>query len=287
MLLWLAIAQATIPVYPGYRLDWYDEFNRNGPPSLENWIYETGFVRNEEAQFYTPKNVVCQDGYLVIEARRESVPNQAYDPNAPASDWRKSRKEANYSSGSIKTMGKRKWTYGRFEMKGRIDIRAGLWPAFWTVGQAREWPRNGEIDIMEYFNRTLLANVAWGTEKQWVASWDAVRKPIADVARDAGFASPEEWAKVDHIWRMDWDADFIRLYVDGTLMNETDLSKTINKSPDRANPFHEPQHIILNLAIGGTSGGNPSKTDFPARFLVDWVRVYQKWNTETTQKANG
>lgn len=74
---------------------------------------------------------------------------------------------------------------------------------------------------------------------------------------------------------MDWDQDWIRLYLDGYLMNEVDLSKTINQSPDGANPFREPHHMILNLAIGST-GGDPSKTDFPAKFEVDWVRVYQK-----------
>jgi len=31
----------------------------------------------------------------------------------------------------------------------------------------------------------------------------------------------------------------------------------------------------LNLAIGGTAGGDPSATAFPARFEVDYVRVYQ------------
>ena len=43
----------------------------------------------------------------------------------------------------------------------------------------------------------------------------------------------------------------------------------------RANPFHQPQYLLLNLAVGGTQGGDPSKTAFPARFEVDYVRVYQ------------
>jgi beta-glucanase (GH16 family) len=40
--------------------------------------------------------------------------------------------------------------------------------------------------------------------------------------------------------------------------------------------FHEPHYIPLNLALGGTNGGDPSATEFPARFEVDYVRVYQK-----------
>ena len=39
---------------------------------------------------------------------------------------------------------------------------------------------------------------------------------------------------------------------------------------------NDDKKIILNLAIGGTNGGDPSKTKFPARFEVDYVRIYQK-----------
>jgi beta-glucanase (GH16 family) len=75
---------------------------------------------------------------------------------------------------------------------------------------------------------------------------------------------------------MDWDADHIELYVDGVLLNSIDLKKTVNRDREGANPFREPHYILLNLAIGGTNGGDPSKTKFPARFEVDYVRVSKK-----------
>jgi beta-glucanase (GH16 family) len=75
---------------------------------------------------------------------------------------------------------------------------------------------------------------------------------------------------------MDWDENFIRLYVDDQLLNEVDLSKTFNKDEAGLNPFRAPHYMILNLAIGGGSGGDPSATEFPARFEADYVRVYQK-----------
>jgi hypothetical protein len=34
--------------------------------------------------------------------------------------------------------------------------------------------------------------------------------------------------------------------------------------------------MLLNLAIGGTAGGDPGDTKFPKRFEIDYVRVYQK-----------
>ena len=73
---------------------------------------------------------------------------------------------------------------------------------------------------------------------------------------------------------MDWDAAAIRLFVDDRLLNETDVSTTVN--PDGTNPLRQPHYIIVNLAIGGSQGGDPAATEFPARLDVDYVRVYRR-----------
>ncbi len=259
----------------GYKMVWHDEFNRGSAPDPKSWVYEEGFVRNQELQLYRKENVRIRKGKLIIEGRKETVPNPGYDPNAPADEWRKSRPTADYTSGSIKTAGKITWTYGRFECRGKFGVSLGLWPAFWMTGPTREWPANGEIDIMEFYQRKYHANLAWGSKQRFVGLWRSKATPIEDVAKEAGFASPEKWAEAFHLYRMDWDPEFIRLYVDGRLLNEVALKDTVNQSPDGANPFHEPHHLILNLAIGAT-GGDPNQTKWPSRFEVDWVRVYQK-----------
>jgi len=84
-----------------------------------------------------------------------------------------------------------------------------------------------------------------------------------------------DWAKDFHIWRLDWDERSVRIYLDDQMLNETDLRDTINVTRRRNNPFHAAQYLILNLAVGGTEGGNPTATEFPARMEVDYVRVYQ------------
>src|SRR5262245_36044861 len=250
----------------GWKPLWADEFDRDGRPDPQNWNYETGFVRNREFQWYQPENAWCEKGLLIIESRRERKKNPNYVPDSK--DWR-TQEYAEYTSASLITRGRRDWQYGRFEMRGRIDTRPGLWPAFWTLGVEGEWPSNGEIDIMEYYRGMLLANVAWGTRQRWVPAWDTTKKPITE------FNDPD-WSKKFHIWRMDWDEKVIKLYVDDILLNTTDLRDTYNKNPEAKNPFHQPHYIILNLAIGGANGGDPSKTEFPARFEVDYVRVYQR-----------
>jgi len=250
-----------------YKLVWADEFNNDGVPDPCNWDYERGFVRNREYQWYQPDNARCEDGLLVIEGRRQRVKNPNYDPNSR--DWKRNRQYAEYTSASLRTRGRREWTYGRFEMRGRIKTEPGLWPAFWTLGTARGWPGCGEIDIMEYYRGLVLANACWASGTRQRPIWDDFKKPIAE------FGDPD-WDSKFHIWRMDWDEHAIKLYLDGKLLNTIELSKTINQTPDGANPFREPHYIIVNLAIGGTSGGDPSTTRFPTRYEIDYIRVYQK-----------
>jgi beta-glucanase (GH16 family) len=261
------VAMADGPPEDGYRLAWADEFDKDGGLDEKDWTFERGFVRNHELQWYQPENATCRGGLLVIEGRREKKPNPTYE--AGSRDRKRGREHIEYTSASVTTRGKHSWKYGRFEMRARIDTRPGQWPAFWTLGTAGQWPSNGEIDVMEYYRGMLLANVAWGTDRRFVARWDTVKKPISE------FKDPE-WSEAFHVWRMDWDDKSIRLYVDGELLNEIDLAETINGDGGRRNPFRQEHYLLLDLAIGGDNGGDPSGTEFPARYEVDYVRVYQK-----------
>jgi beta-glucanase (GH16 family) len=251
--------------YPGYTLVWSDEFNREGAPDTAHWTYELGFVRNRELQWYRSENAKVAGGMLVIEGRRERVPNTQFD--ASSSDWKRNREFADYTSASLMTKGLHSWRYGRFEMRGRIDTRPGLWPAFWTLGVSGTWPHNGEIDIMEYYRGTLLANVAWGDAGRQ-AIWADSRKPITSFKEPA-------WSKDFHVWRMDWDERAIALSVDGQPLNTVDLTQTVNQDGSGTNPLRQPHYVLVNLAIGGTQGGDPSPTAFPARLEVDYIRIYQ------------
>jgi beta-glucanase (GH16 family) len=250
-----------------WKLVWSDEFNKPGAPDPKNWQFEKGFARNHEDQWYQTDNARCADGLLIIEARREQKPNPTYQ--ATGGDWRTQRKTIDYTSSSLNTNGLHQWQYGRFEMRGRIDISPGMWPAFWTLGVSGEWPSNGEIDIMEYYQNDLLANVAWGTNQRYKAEWRTTKKPITS------FNDPD-WASKFHVWRMDWDETGIRLYVDDQLLNNVPLRETINQNGTGTNPFKQPHYVLLNLALGGDNGGDPSKTTFPRRFEIDYVRIYQR-----------
>ena len=251
----------------GYRLVWADEFNKDGAPDSANWRFEKGFVRNQELQWYQSENAYCKNGYLIIEGRREAKPNPGY--SAGSGDWKKNRDTIRYTASSITTAGKHAWKYGRFIMRGRIAISPGLWPAWWTLGVAGRWPANGEIDIMEYYNNKLLANIACGTAVPYKAEWFSKTKPADSLGGTA-------WASRFHVWQMDWDDKSIALYMDEILMNRVELGKLVNKDGSGINPFTQPHYMLLNLAIGGMNGGDPSNTPFPNKYEIDYVRVYQK-----------
>lgn len=258
-----------VEVPMGYELIWNDEFNAVGRPNEAFWSYENGFIRNQELQWYQPDNALVENGVLIIEGRREEVIN----PNfiSRSKNWRENRKVANYTSACIKTKDKFSFKYGIMEVRARIDTSMGMWPAIWTLGVNGRWPSNGEVDQLEYYRHNgeakLLANAAWSNE-QMQPVWDSAKIPFS-----VFLEKEPDWADKFHVWKMEWTEDFIHLYLDDELLNTINLSKTINA--DGINPFHQPQYILLNLAIGA-NGGDPSGTSFPRKYEVDYVRVFKR-----------
>ncbi len=119
---------------------------------------------------------------------------------------------------------------------------------------------------MEYYKNNLLANVACGTATQWQAKWDSSSTPISSLGAN--------WSAQFHVWTMDWDEQSITLSVDGKVLNTSTLSSMLNS--DGTSPFKQKAYLLVNLAIGGQNGGDPSKTTFPQRYEVDYLRVFQK-----------
>lgn len=263
-----------------YGLVWSDEFNTDGPVNTDNWNFARGFGYNKEDQWYQNDNAFCENGCLIIEARKDSFPNPDYNP--ASSWWGDQRERVRYTSSRINTAEKHEFLYGRFEIRAKIPTGGGAWPAFWTLGSGCEyggvpWPKCGEIDIMEYYPHwqqgpAVHANVGWFKEGLEWGEWNSQR-----VTMEKLLEKDPKWKEKFHIWTMDWTYDSIKLLLDGELINETtwDMVKQQGITGDY-NPFRHPHYILLNLAIGGTCGGPIDDKAFPMRFEVDYVRVYQK-----------
>ena len=251
-----------------YRLAWSDEFTQDGRPDPKKWTFEEGFVRNHEDQWYQRENALCKDGKLYITGRRES---KGLPEHVKKTEGKKRAKPIKYTSSSLTTKGLHTWTRGRFVMKAKIPHGEGMWPAFWTVGVNGEWPSCGEIDIMEYYQGKLLANAASGTKTRWKPKWNSKAVETKELGGS-------QWLAEFHIWRMDWDIESIRLYVDDKLLNEIKVANAANASTKWGpkNPFHHPHYIIVNLAMGGQNGGDIKGAKLPAQYIIDYVRVYQR-----------
>lgn len=270
----------------GWRLVWSDEFNTDGPLDTTIWNYESGFTRNHEAQWYQPENAYCRDGKLIIEGRKEAKGRKNPWFDGSSDDWRKNREYIGYTSSSVTTRKKMDFRYGRLEVKAKIPVAGGAWPAIWLHGDGMEWPSCGEVDVMEYYRIDgkphILANACWGNDKRYDAVWNSARIPFSHFTdRDP------QWAEKFHIWRMDWDDKSIRLYLDDELLNEIPLTTTVNGSLGQGtNPFRKPLYLLLNLALGGDNGGPVDDSSLPMKYEIDYARVYQKDDKGVVDEGN-
>ena len=267
-----AISSNAIAAEPaaGYRLVWSDEFDVDGRPDPAKWTYETGFKRNSEMQWYQPANAFVENGVLVIEGRRERRLNPTFgDPKQKPEFAR--RRFINFTSASVNTKGLQSWLYGRFEVRAKIKTEQGLWPAIWTLGVNGKWPANGEVDILEYYQDSILANFAWAERGPSQAKWQSTKRKMGEIADSPG------WDEKFHIWSMDWTEREIVLRLDGRELNRLDLD-TVKSHPATGvqHPFRQPHYLLLNLALGGPNGGPLTDTRLPSRYEIDYVRVYQR-----------
>ncbi|HSP44158.1 MAG TPA: family 16 glycosylhydrolase [Luteolibacter sp.] len=252
--------QAAIPLHP----TWLEDFNGTGQANPLVWNYEVGYQRNNELQYYVPgaTNGWQEGGNFIIEGRKDT-----------ANDY----PGYNYTSASIVTSNKYYWKFGRAQIRAQIPVNAGMWPAIWGTGETGQWPHNGEVDIMEYYQNKILANCAVGTTQQWTAKWDASNRTMTSLT-----AVDPDWKTQWHIWTMQWDDQNVRLYVDNILMNT--IPQTWLKNTDGYNASWGPQYPFqsngmscwLNLAMGG-AGGDPTQTmnSGPQRYLIDYWKIWE------------
>ena len=252
-----------------YELVWEDEFEYSGKLDLTKWGHEYGFQRNKELQFYTDsiKNVRVENGFLILEAHKEKIENPLFK-NVESEKWQENQEFANYSSASITTENLANWTYGKIEVKAKLPKGVGVWPAIWMLGKNCKdigWPECGEIDIMEHvgFNKDSI----FGT-----VHTKAFNHTIGtEVGKSVFIANPYDDF---HTYAIEWTPEKLDFIVDGKVYHNF---QNTNKTTDEW-PFDQPFHLKLNIAIGGSWGGQQGIDDyiFPQQMVVDYVRVYQK-----------
>jgi hypothetical protein len=231
-----------------WQLAWADEFNGSGLPNTNDWTYEVGRVRNQEAQYYTANNLNNarqESGNLVIEAR--------YEPMAGAA----------YTSASLTTQNRHQFQYGRIEVRAKLPGGVGTWPAIWLLGTNVNqvgWPTCGEIDIME--NVGFEPNIVHMT----------IHTSADQNGSHNSLLNLDQPSNRFYVYALDWTPQRLDFYVDATKA----FSFANDGTGSASWPFSKPSFLLLNLAVGGSWGGQQGidATKFPRRFYIDYVRYY-------------
>lgn len=292
----------------GWVMVWSDEFTSSGIDS-KKWTHEVNCTGggNNEKQCYTDKaeNSFIENGVLNIVA-------------LPAA----ATAEKPYTSARLVSRNKADFKYGRFEMRAKLPSGQGSWPAFWmmpTDSVYGDWPRSGEIDIMEAVN--LKVKGADGVTESNVHGTLHYGKAWPNNTNSGkNYMLPEGKNPADdfHTYAVEWQQGEIRWYVDNYLYATQRQSEVRFNAKGEAvglkhrgwfteyfdqsggklethwdtAPFDQKFYMILNLAVGGNWPENVNNKGIDASafakgqsFQIDYVRVYECASNPATGKG--
>ncbi|KAJ7222441.1 glycoside hydrolase family 16 protein [Mycena pura] len=219
-------------------------------------------------------------------------------------------------SARINTKGKKSITYGRVEVRAKLPRGDWLWPAIWMLPENGTWPLDGEIDLMEARGNGPAYSAAAGASKAGAQGVNFVRStvqwgPFAGlVAQLFGWygLKRSSFDRGFHTYGIEWDVGWMRLYVDSrvtqTLYIETKTKKegfweragfpnvwqngtgTVEVTDPYVHnnsPFDQPFYLLIDLAVGGTSGWFPDNVggkpwfDGSLRAMADFWGAKSQW----------
>lgn len=208
---------------------------------------------NGELQWYQPENVDVRDGRLVLTARHEQGSGELgrdYDYTSGIVTTGRSVDDPDVTPGLI-------FLYGYVEMRARFDAGAGLWPAFWLLPDDHE--SRPEIDIMEVN----------GAEPSILSVHLHYEHSNGDRDSFGSDCTYKDLSGDWHTYAVEWGPDSVTWYLDG--------EECWHFTDEAHIPTRDPMYILINLAVGGSYVGPPDEeTEFPARFEIDWVKVWQR-----------
>ncbi len=259
-------------------LVWSDEFNANGAVNSTNWFHQTqlpggGSWNNGEVQHYTSlsTNSFVDTGFLHIVAKKESFTDQGVTKQ--------------YTSARLNS--KFAFKYGRVDVRAKIPVEAGTWPAIWLLGKninepggyfassfgTTNWPACGEIDIMEH-------GIFLSQSINYIQSTLHTPSSNGNSINNGGTLA-SDLANNYHIYSMNWSPNQISFLLDGVIYY------TYNPGVKNAStwPFDKEQFLLLNIAMGGWASPIPSNF-VESSMVIDYVRVYQNTTIDTQAPTN-
>ena len=246
-----------------------------------------------------PENVDVSGGLLRLRSLRE--------PYAGANKWTGSGSQfgplTSHTQGDFQqkdfTAGRVDsavdFTYGRFELLGKLPQGHGTFFAFWMRPRNSPYGNDaagGEIDIAEGANIGRGGNRRGRIDAQLPGDgWGVHHVVHMGYPFDNPFKLtnlPVNPAESFHLYAVEWDTASIRFYVDDRRVLTVPQSDWFSRPKDSEEPvdnpyapFDQPFFVVINNTVGNwaleTWPGNqvPDTTVFPAEFVVDYMRVYE------------
>lgn len=171
-----------------------------------------------------------------------------------------------YLTGGVYTKGKFAFQYGKIEINAKLESAQGAWPAMWMLADQKKYgnyPRNGEIDIMEHLN---FDDIIYQTTH----SYYTLELGIKD--------NPPYYSttKVDvsqfNTYGLEWYPD--RLVF--TLNDEVTFTypKLADVDPSQW-PYDQPFYILIDQQLEGSWVGAANPDHLPVSMIIDYVKVFQ------------
>ncbi|KAK9891859.1 hypothetical protein WA026_017347 [Henosepilachna vigintioctopunctata] len=216
-------------------------------------------------------------------------------------------------SARMTTAGHFAFKYGILKTRAKLPAGDWLWPAIWLLAQTRKYggyPHSGEIDLMESRGNKNL--VAWGKQigTKEVASTVHFGQNYSSVDLSSLKHNSRGFDKKFHTYKMIWTPDYIAFSVDGREIGRVtptdrgfyELGHLTGPNPFRSGtkmaPFDQEFYLLLNVAVGGTSGyfpdnsynsnGKPWKNSSPNAARDFWNNNWQwrpTWKEETWRRS--
>ncbi len=252
-------------------LVWSDDFDGN-TIDANKWHHQYLVIQpgvgwaNQEKQHYTTRaeNSFVDNGNLNIVAKKEQ-----YTSEGLTKDYTSARLNSKFA-----------FSYGRVDVRAKLPLGQGTWPAIWMLGKninerggfwqpqfgSKGWPECGEIDIMEHgLHATNQINCALHTKDNNGGSALTTSKNLPNVAENF------------HIYSVNWSPDQITFLIDGEgyYTYKKPANSTVNNWP-----YYEDQYLLLNVAMGGIAGTiDPNFSE--SSMVIDYVKVYQNTTAST------
>lgn len=249
------------PANAGWQVQWMDDFTGTGV-NWDKWTAQIQANYNNEIQCYTDddssenRNYEVSNGTLKIIARRQNT--ACVGLGGQQKSW---------TSGRLNSKDKAEFLYGRVEARIRfLNQEKGTWPAFWMLenriaedpkkndNDFINWPNPGagEIDVWEWFSNR---------PDSYITNFFNTSGCGAEVLYNypGGGGDVSQW----HNYAIERSATKIAFYIDDILVTQHDVTNCAQ--------YKEPMFVLLNVAIGGSLGGNVDPSLNQATMEVDYV----------------